>query len=325
MTQCELNQNKAQNSTNIGRNKNMERKFCSYCGTRLVEGAHFCKNCGAAVARDTQESHKTKHSQPTTESPFERKIIYEGYVHKCPSCGEVLDAFVSVCPSCGHELRGVKTAASIKDFSAKIEQTNSDEQKVALIRTFPISNTKEDIFEFMILASSNIVGQNNEAVFNAWRAKFEQCYQKAKLIFIDDSDYERIQKMYKETIKKINKVRFIQNSKKVGISFTKLSPVLPQLAVSTGWIISLLIFIPLCDVDSNYQVFMFFDFILGGLVLPPILKSTTSLPKLVAFLGLAVTIIIMIPLCVKNDDYQVMLFFDFIASGVIFVGSLEKK
>lgn len=303
----------------------MKIQFCPYCGTKLDEGARFCKNCGEAVAHDIQESHQTKYKQHTAENLSERKIVYDGYIHKCPSCGEVLDSFVSVCPSCGYELRGAKAATSIKDFSAKIEQTNSNEQKVTLIRTFPISNTKEDILEFMILASSNIASENNEAVFNAWRAKFEQCYQKAKLVFINDSDYERIQKMHKETVKKISTVRFIQNSKKVGMSVTKLSPVLPQLAVSAGWIISLLILIPLCDVDSNYQVFMFFDFILGGLVLPPILKSTTSLPKLVTFLGLAITIIIMIPLCANNDDYQVMLFFDFIASGVIFVGSLEKE
>ena len=64
--------------------------FCSNCGKQLVDGAKFCSGCGATVV------------QTTVEENAKRKVVYEGELHKCPSCGEVLGAFVSVCPVCGY-------------------------------------------------------------------------------------------------------------------------------------------------------------------------------------------------------------------------------
>ena len=85
-------------------NKNFGQKirFCPYCGTKLDEGAKFCKNCGEAISNDTQESHKTLNKRPSSENPTERKTVYEGYIHKCPNCGEVIDSFLTVCPTCGY-------------------------------------------------------------------------------------------------------------------------------------------------------------------------------------------------------------------------------
>lgn len=83
----------------------------------------------------------------------------------------------------------------------------SEYQKENIIRSFPIPNTKEDIFEFMILASSNIDEHPNKNVFNAWIAKFEQCYQKAKLSFKQENDFVKIQAIYEKTQKEIKKIR----------------------------------------------------------------------------------------------------------------------
>lgn len=188
--------------------------FCINCGQELAEGAKFCANCGKAVSGEN----------PTTQ----RETVYEGQIHKCPNCGEVLGAFVSVCPSCGYELRGTQSANLIRDFSVKIEQANSDEQKVTLIRNFPISNTKEDIFEFMILASSNLTGEFNESVFNAWLAKFEQCYQKAKLAFDSDLDFTKIQNLYDQTSKQVSKVRVAHGANKVGSAISKFTATFPN-------------------------------------------------------------------------------------------------
>ena len=140
----------------------------------------------------------------------------------------ILGAFVSVCPSCGYELRGTQSANLIRDFSVKIEQANSDEQKVTLIRNFPISNTKEDIFEFMILASSNLTGEFNESVFNAWLAKFEQCYQKAKLAFGSDLDFTKIQNLYDQTSKQVSKERVAHGANKVGSAISKFTATFPN-------------------------------------------------------------------------------------------------
>lgn len=73
----------------------------------------------------------------------------------------------------------------MKEFSNNLLNTDEFGQKLEMIKTFPIPNSKEDIIEFMILASSNIgyTEQKNkmdEAYEDAWVTKFMQGYQKAK-------------------------------------------------------------------------------------------------------------------------------------------------
>ena len=55
--------------------------FCINCGQELAEGAKFCANCGKAVTGENTTS--------------QRKTVYEGNLHKCPNCGEVLNSFVT--------------------------------------------------------------------------------------------------------------------------------------------------------------------------------------------------------------------------------------
>ncbi len=169
--------------------------YCSNCGKELAAGAKFCFECGTPVINQKGGTHT------------ERKAVYEGEVHKCPNCGEVLESFASNCPSCGYELRGSGTTNAVKEFAAKIDAATTEYQKANIIRSFPIPNTKEDIFEFMILASSNIDEKPNKEEFNAWIAKFEQCYQKAKLSFRQESDFVKIQVIYKKTNNTIKRIR----------------------------------------------------------------------------------------------------------------------
>lgn len=173
--------------------------FCSNCGTEIKDGAKFCSECGVPIASEDSK----------------RETTYDGETHKCPNCGEILGAFVSVCPTCGHELRGASISSSLEQFSRKIEQASSDEQKVTLIRSFPIPNTKEDIFEFLILASTNISGEQQMMVFDAWIVKFEQSYQKAQLVIQNPVEIEKIKKMYEETQKRIGKEKLVRNAKAV--------------------------------------------------------------------------------------------------------------
>ena len=103
-------------------------RFCSYCGTKLDEGARFCKGCGepvgAGAAADTQPQNATRaaHSTPLSGNPTERKTVYEGTVHKCPNCGEVLASFVSVCPTCAHEIRDTKSSTAVRELALKLER-----------------------------------------------------------------------------------------------------------------------------------------------------------------------------------------------------------
>lgn len=146
----------------------------------------------------------------SAEQQTARKIVYDGELHKCPNCGELLNSFTLACPSCGYELRGTQSSNTISDFASKLLYIESEKQKINLIRNFPIPNTKEDIWEFMILASSNfdanyyVTHMKEDDVSDAWLTKIEQCYQKAKLLFASDAEFSKIQKIYVQINERIN-------------------------------------------------------------------------------------------------------------------------
>ena len=104
-----------------------------------------------------------------------------------------------------------------KLYGSDYQINKTDEQKISLIRSFSIPNTKEDICEFMILAASNIdlkqyglynqafVTASQRAVSDAWLAKFEQAYEKASFSFANSSDFVEIKRIYDNKIKQLKK------------------------------------------------------------------------------------------------------------------------
>ena len=171
-------------------------KFCQNCGAQLSDAANFCDKCGSKVASFESEQKKP---QP----------VKEGVVYKCPFCGEILPSNVDKCPTCGHEIRGREALNSIKELASKLDATDDDIKKIEIIKTFPIPSNKEDIMEFMLLASSNfdvkhyLSYKKQETIDSAWLAKIEQCYQKAKLMFSNKSDLLVIENIYNETKAKL--------------------------------------------------------------------------------------------------------------------------
>lgn len=185
--------------------------YCSNCGHVIQDGAKYCSQCGTLVTNEIN-SHST----------------YSGELYKCPSCGGFLPAFTAVCPTCGYELRGTQVSTSIQQFTLCLDHTENEEQRANLVRSFPIPNTKEDIFEYMILASTNIVGEPHTIVFDAWVAKFEQCYQKAELVFGSDSDFDRIKDIYSRTSKSITKEKTIHGVRTVRNMVSKYFAIMPN-------------------------------------------------------------------------------------------------
>lgn len=188
--------------------------YCSNCGHQLVDDAKFCAKCGKPVNNVVRS---------------ERKVVFEGDVHKCPNCGEILNSFTVECPACGYELRNVRVSSGVEEFSLKLEKieasrgakkrlfskasvenANIKKQRISFIRNFAIPNTKEDILEFMILAASNIntkaePTEDEAEESDAWKAKFEQAYQKAEYQFGDDVEFYRFQKIYTQKMQEIQK------------------------------------------------------------------------------------------------------------------------
>lgn len=228
---------------------NNQIRFCSYCGTKLDDGARFCKGCGKAVIQTTESTpeHNTI-NEPTYETfshepNTERKTVYEGNIHKCPNCGEVLQAFVTHCPACGHEIRDTHTTSSVREFAVKLERIEAQkmpafeekksvmkmvfgrdfkdedeaeeardrweeqkhQEKANLIINYSVPNTKEDIMEFMLLASSNIDVKHgtDDVVTKAWISKLDQVYEKARISMGNSSDFAQIKKIYDQKKKQL--------------------------------------------------------------------------------------------------------------------------
>lgn len=164
--------------------------FCMNCGKQLPDGAKFCLECGTKLG-DIKEEQTAK-----------REMIYEGTIYKCPNCGDTLDAYESVCESCGYEPRNVQSTNAVRILAQKIEEADSIEKREVLIRNFYIPNTKEDILEFSIFTMSNL--KKDSACKNAWLAKMEQIYEKAKLTLKDTPELSYLEKQYKRTMFSVN-------------------------------------------------------------------------------------------------------------------------
>ena len=297
--------------------------FCSNCGQQINDGAKFCPSCGTAVSNE-----KTNN---------QRKTVFEGNIHKCPNCGEVLNSFTSNCPSCGYEIRGSSNPAAVQEFAVKLASAESRQEKIAIIRNFPIPNTKEDILEFMILASTNIGDNLEKDISAAWQSKTEQAYQKAQIIFQDEKEFSRIQNIYSQVCVKLTKQNKIEKVQKAGNVLSELIPVLPNVIVVTGWLISIFVLLPLCKINldnvgtNGSQLLLMLDFIAGAILIPFAFRCSSHLPKLITSLGLILSIVVLIPLCGKNLDnvgtnaFQLILIVDIACSVVIFVRMFKNK
>lgn len=171
--------------------------FCENCGQELPTEAKFCYICGTPT-------------EPVSNNLL-RKTVYDGEVHKCPNCGETLDSFITKCPACGYELRGIRQNGCVHDLAKRLQDEKTAEQKHELISNFYIPNTREDIYEFFILADSNIMARDE--AMDAWLAKLEQAYLKAKLAFGDDQEFAQIDASYKKICREYKRKKIIGISK----------------------------------------------------------------------------------------------------------------
>ncbi|MDD6472674.1 MAG: zinc ribbon domain-containing protein [Bacteroidales bacterium] len=205
--------------------------FCINCGEKLVDGARFCHACGTAVAGVPSENKN------------QRKQEYVGKILKCSNCGAVITEATVICPDCGIHITGREAVSSVQAFKEQlmsIEATRekprfldiyyhsanpADAQKLALIRSFPIPNTVDDIQEFILLAIANIdtrlsgntaaskfsnfmnYGDANltiqKTISDAWVSKMKQAYQKAEIAFPNDPVFSGIKKIYLDKLKEL--------------------------------------------------------------------------------------------------------------------------
>lgn len=186
--------------------------YCTNCGNQLRDGAKFCDSCGKSVA--------------SVNDCAQRQTTYEGKIHKCPNCGEIVEAFQDDCPACGYQFRDTTVTSSVKELVDKLQEIENEPKRlnvveyflsnglsqkvrkqVSLINNYTIPNTYEDIWEFLILSSSRIKNNNTaviptpdiRALSSAWKAKFDQAYHKAMLVIDTPEDIQRIKDLYSKT------------------------------------------------------------------------------------------------------------------------------
>ena len=134
------------------------------------------------------------------------KSLKEGDLKKCPSCGAPVKSFISKCIDCGHEFRGIEATSSINKLHLELQKGELEERSKprswsekldgelavsksvanrhkAIISSFPVPNTKEDLLEFLSISSVH----PDAILKNAWKAKCAQLIIKSRLTFNDDS------------------------------------------------------------------------------------------------------------------------------------------
>lgn len=154
---------------------------------------------------------KNQANKPTKEK--------HGNIKTCPACGAEIFSFTSKCLDCGHEFRNIESVSSIKELNTLLLNAEKEERnkprswiekidgelavakavanrQKSIISSFPVPNTKEDLLEFLSIASSEsrkklgffIASIHPDAVLkNAWKAKCEQLIFKARLSMKDDN------------------------------------------------------------------------------------------------------------------------------------------
>ncbi len=175
--------------------------FCSSCGKQINDGAKFCNFCGATQVVVDQNTVQPDNVVPSVPS-IPKASIKEGQSHKCPYCGEILGFDAIVCPSCGKEIRGKQSLESINDLVSKVQAEPNEEKKIELIKLYPIPNTREAIFEFMVVAASKFdaafyaSNPTTNSIAGAWYTQIDLCYKKGQMMFTDAGDLARLEQLY---------------------------------------------------------------------------------------------------------------------------------
>lgn len=171
---------------------------------------------------------------PEEDVDFERDSEdREAKLKRCPACGEIVSPNETICPTCGFEIRDV-AEGSIALLSKRLDIIESkrpekkrkedrsiisatDERKISLIRSWPIPNSRDDLFEFMAMAGGNCIRSgkigtdriaSEDALSDAWSSKFDQAYAKAKRLFGKTEDFDQFRELRSEVQKKAAFARY---------------------------------------------------------------------------------------------------------------------
>lgn len=157
--------------------------------------------------------------QPSTMSDSTKpKSQKFGELNKCPNCNAVVQPGTAKCNECGYEFRNIDAVNSVQQFSNTLNriqsrfnnlQEDSDEISprgnaiVTAISNFPIPNTREDLLEFIIFTESKLKhltanSATDHAIRKAYKAKYFESMEKAKIYFNNDPQFQHVFSTYEK-------------------------------------------------------------------------------------------------------------------------------
>lgn len=154
-----------------------------------------------------------------------------GDVKKCPRCGEPVEPMAVKCSACGYEFRNVEALKSSQRLAEKLEAIEEayrgkkveknmgfgikqdmtifevGREQVTAIKNFPVPTTKEDLLDFSISMqsrwNSSTTGDDQLGLKSAYKAKYDECVNKAQILFPNDPMFQGIFEQHQSDKKKI--------------------------------------------------------------------------------------------------------------------------
>jgi hypothetical protein len=154
-----------------------------------------------------------------------------GDVKKCPNCGEPVEPMAVKCSACGYEFRNVEALKSSQRLAEKLEAIDEayrgkkiehnvgfgmkedrtifevGREQVTAIKSFPVPTTKEDLLDFAISMQSkwksSTMGDDQLGLKSAYKAKYDECVNKAQILFPNDPMFQGVFEQYQADKKNI--------------------------------------------------------------------------------------------------------------------------
>lgn len=143
-----------------------------------------------------------------------------GDVKRCPQCGTPVEGFSGKCSACGYEFKNLDALKSSQKLAEKLEEINleyrrsgkgnflSTQNKInaelsSAIKNFPVPTTKEDILDFIIAMQSKWNTEEDYIIRGAYKSKYDECINKAKILFPNDPDFQGVFEQHQKDKKKI--------------------------------------------------------------------------------------------------------------------------
>lgn len=157
-----------------------------------------------------------EYSEP--EGGYRQSLKY-GTIRKCPNCGAKIKGGDIRCRECLYEFVDVQAVRSVREFAHMINgieaanprMEDEDEDSISsrasamttAINNFPIPNSREDLLEFIVFFETryknhSISTKGDVAIMKAYKSKYIESVEKAKIYFGQDPEMGEILRRYEK-------------------------------------------------------------------------------------------------------------------------------